>query len=46
VLAIRRICKRGVYQKTVAKQFRVSEATVSYVVHGGRWGKFTGGKTS
>ena len=44
VLAIRRICKRGVYQKTVAKQFGVSEATVSYVVNGGRWGKLTGGK--
>ena len=47
VLAIRRICKRGgVYQKTVAKQFGVSEATVSYVVNGGRRGKFTGGKRS
>jgi predicted XRE-type DNA-binding protein len=47
VLAIRRICKRGgVYQKTVAKQFGVSEATVSYVVNGGRWGKFTVGKRS
>jgi len=47
VLAIRRLCKRdGVYQKTVAKQFGVSEATVSYVVNGGRWGKFTGGKKS
>ena len=47
VLAIRRICKRdGVYQKTVAKQFGVSEATVSYVVNGGRWGKLTGGKKS
>ncbi len=45
VLAIRRLCRRdGVYQKTVAKQFGVSEATVSYVVNGGRWGKFTGGK--
>ena len=28
----------------VAKQFGVSEATVSYVVNGGRWGKLTGGK--
>jgi predicted XRE-type DNA-binding protein len=47
VLAIRRICKRGgVYQKTVAKQFGVSEATVSYVVNGGRWGKLTSGKRS
>lgn len=47
VFAMRRICERGgVYQKTVAKQFGVSEATVSYVVHGGRWGKFTGGKNS
>ncbi|HEY0170441.1 MAG TPA: HNH endonuclease [Pyrinomonadaceae bacterium] len=46
VLAIRRLCKRGVYQKTVAKRFGVSEATVSYVVHGGRWGKLTGGKNS
>ena len=47
VLAIRRICERdGVHQKTVAKQFGVSEATVSYVVRGGRWGKFTGSKTS
>jgi predicted XRE-type DNA-binding protein len=47
VLAIRRICKRGgVYQKTVAKQFGVSEATVSYVVNGGRWGKLTVGKKS
>ena len=45
VLAIRRICKRGgVYQKTVAKRFGVSEATVSYVVHGGRWEKLTRGK--
>ncbi len=44
VLAIRRLCKRGVYQKTVAKQFGVSEATVSYVINGGRWGKLTGGK--
>ena len=47
VLAIRRICKRGgVYQKTVAKQFGVSEATVSYVVHGGRWDKLTRRKNS
>lgn len=47
VLAIRRMCKRGgVYQKTVAKQFGVSEATVSYVVKGGRWDKFTGDKNS
>jgi hypothetical protein len=47
VLAIRRICKRGgVYQKTVAKQFGVSEATISYVVNGGRWGKLTSGKKS
>jgi hypothetical protein len=45
VLAIRCICKRGgVYQKMVARQFGVSEATVSYVVNGGRRGKFTGGK--
>jgi predicted XRE-type DNA-binding protein len=47
VLSIRRLCKRdGVYQKTVAKQFGVSEATVSYVVNGGRWGTFTGRKSS
>lgn len=47
VLAIRRICKRGgVYQKTVAKQFGISEAIVSYIVNGGRWQKFTGGKIS
>jgi hypothetical protein len=47
ILSIRRLCKRGgVYQKTVAKQFGISEATVSYVVNGGRWGKFTGGKSS
>jgi hypothetical protein len=47
VLTIRRLCRRGgVYQKTVAKQFGVSEATVSYVLHGGRWGKLTGGKKS
>lgn len=44
VLAIRRLCKRGVYQKAVAQRFGVSEATVSYVVNGGRWGKLTGGK--
>jgi HNH endonuclease len=45
VLAIRRICKRGgVYQRTIAKQFDVSEATVSYVVNGGRWGKLTRGR--
>ena len=45
VLAIRRLCKRGgIHQKTVAKQFGVSEATVSYVVNDGRWGKCTGGK--
>lgn len=47
VLAIRRLCRRGgVYQKTVAKQFGVSEATVSYVVNGGRWRKLTGSKKS
>ncbi len=47
VLAIRRLCRRGgVYQKTVARQFGVSEATVSYVVNGGRWGKLAGGKKS
>lgn len=46
VLAIRRLCGRGVYQKTVAKQFGVSEATVSYVVSGGRWGKLMDGKRS
>jgi hypothetical protein len=46
VLAIRRMCRRGVYQKTVAKQFGVGEATVSYVVNGGRWGNLTGGKPS
>jgi len=47
VLAIRRLCRQGgVYQKTVARQFGVSEATVSYVVNGGRWGKLTGGKKS
>src|ERR1044071_62528 len=47
VLAIRRLCKKGgVYQKTVAKHFGVSEATVSYVVNGGRWRKLTGGKSS
>ena len=45
VLAIRRVCGRGgVYQKDVAKQFGVSEATVSYVVNGGRWRKVTGGR--
>lgn len=45
VLAIRRLCRQGgVDQKTAAKQFGVSEATVSYVVNGGRRGKFTGGK--
>ena len=47
VRAIRRMCRRGgIYQKTVAKQFGVSEAAVSYVVNGGRWGKLTGGKKS
>lgn len=47
VLAIRRMCRQGgVYQKTVAKQFGVSEATVSYVVNGGRWQRFTGGRRS
>jgi hypothetical protein len=47
VLAIRRLCRRGgVYQKAVAEQFGVSEATVSYIVNGGRWGKFTGRKSS
>src|ERR1700749_4077211 len=30
VLAMRRICKHGAYQKAVAKQFGVSEVTVSY----------------
>jgi predicted XRE-type DNA-binding protein len=45
VLSIRRMCKRqGVYQKTVAKQFGVSEATVSYIVNGGRWGKLSTGR--
>ena len=47
VLSIRRLCKRGgVYQKTVAQQFGVSEATVSYVVNGGRWQRLTGGRRS
>lgn len=47
VLAIRRMCRQsGVYQKTVAKQVGVSEATVSYVVNGGRWQKLTGGRRS
>jgi hypothetical protein len=47
VLAIRRTCKPGgVHQKTVAKRFGVSEATVSYIVNGGRRQKFTGGKSS
>lgn len=47
VLAIRRMCKKGgVYQKTFARQFGVSEATVSYVVNGGRWQKLTGGRRS
>lgn len=47
VLAIRRTCRRGgICQKTVARQFGVSEATVSYVVHGGRWGKLNGGRRS
>ena len=45
VLKIRRMCKSGrMYQKTVARHFGVSEATVSYIVNGGRWQKFTGGK--
>jgi predicted XRE-type DNA-binding protein len=45
VLKIRRMCKSGrMYQKTVARLFGVSEATVSYIVNGGRWQKFTGGK--
>lgn len=45
VLKIRRMCKSGqMYQKTVARLFGVSEATVSYLVNGGRWQKFTGGK--
>ncbi|HLM56382.1 MAG TPA: HNH endonuclease [Pyrinomonadaceae bacterium] len=40
VLAIRRMCRRpNVYQKDVARHFGVSEATVSYVVNGGRWKK-------
>jgi hypothetical protein len=47
VLAIRRMCRRGgVSQKTIAGRFGVSEATVSYVVNGGRWGKLTGGGNS
>ena len=47
VLAIRRLCGRGgVRQKAVAKQFGVSEATVSYVVNGGRWANLTGGRKS
>ena len=47
VLKIRRMCRSGqMYQKTVARLFGVSEATVSYVVNGGRWGRFTGGKNS
>ncbi|MDT7808991.1 MAG: hypothetical protein QOJ70_2804 [Acidobacteriota bacterium] len=47
VLSIRRMCKRGgIYQKTIAKQFGVSEATVSYIVNGGRWGSFTGSENS
>ncbi|HZT57170.1 MAG TPA: HNH endonuclease [Pyrinomonadaceae bacterium] len=47
VLKIRRMCKSGrMCQKTVARIFGVSEATVSYVVNGGRWQNFTGGKNS
>lgn len=42
VLSIRRMCRKGnVYQKTVAKLFGVSEATVSHIVHGGRWQQVT-----
>jgi hypothetical protein len=45
VLSIRRMCKRGgVYQKDVAKRFGVSEATVSYIMNGGRWRQVTGSK--
>jgi hypothetical protein len=46
VLAVRRMCGSGVCRKTVAKQFGAGEATVSYVVNGGRWWKLTGGKRS
>lgn len=45
VLAIRQMCRKGgVYQKTVAKRFGVSEATVSYIVNGGRWKQVTSPK--
>ncbi|MCA1636585.1 MAG: HNH endonuclease [Acidobacteria bacterium] len=40
VLKIRRLYKAGgVFQRTLAKQFGVSEATISYVISGGRWKK-------
>lgn len=44
VLSIRRMCSKGVYQKTAARRFGVSEATVSYIVNGGRWKQLTGPK--
>ena len=36
----------GATIEVAAYKAGVSEATVSYVVNGGRWGKFTGGKNS
>ena len=45
VLAIRRMCtKDGMLQKTAARRFGVSEATVSYVMGGVRWKQVTGRK--
>ena len=45
VLSIRRMCRSGqMYQKTVARLFGVSEATVSYIVNGNMWRKLTDSK--
>ncbi|MDQ1523711.1 MAG: hypothetical protein QOE47_1635 [Pyrinomonadaceae bacterium] len=42
VASIRRMCQEGkMFQKTIAKYHGVSEATVSYIAHDGRWKRKT-----
>ncbi len=41
ITKIRRLYKAGgVFQRELAEQFGVCEATISYVINGGRWKKF------
>jgi hypothetical protein len=41
IVKIRRLYKAGgVFQRELAEQFGVCEATISYVINGGRWKRF------